>query len=147
MFRDFDAPREKRRVGDDDVIANFAVMAKMGERHKHDAVADDRVGILLCAAMDCDVFADAAVFADIDVANRRFIETDILWLVSDDGSRMDFRAVSDGGMARQIDVRPDLAVVADGDMFVNNGVRGDIHVVSNFRSWRDDGSWVNAHVW
>ncbi len=145
VLRDSHAARQQRGVGDDDIVGDLAVVAEMDECHEHDVVADDRMGVGLRAAVDGDVFTDAAVFADIDVTDSCIVETDVLRLVSDDGSSVDFSAVADGRVSRQMDMGADLAVVADGDVFINDGVRRDINVVSDFGTLRDDGSWVYAH--
>jgi hypothetical protein len=117
---------EHSSVGEDGIVADRAVMAKMPAGHHVIAVADRRCGLRLEGAMDCDVFAKDVALTDhhpADVlgspsmlrstANHAMLAEFVLWAGLH--ARFHHRA------------RGDRAVVAEFDVSLHAGKRTDAH--------------------
>lgn len=142
IVADFYASAQEGCVGDDDIVADLAIVPQVRECHQEDIVSDDGGAVFLGSPVDGHVFADRAVLADLKEAFF-IVVVEILRRISEYGTGVDLCVFADGCVSCDVGVRPDLAVVSDDDIFVNDGEWSDGDIGADFRAWRDSCSLVN----
>ena len=101
------------------------------------------VGTLLDTTMDGHVFPNEAIFADVSIGLRT-LEVEILWFVANVGPVEDFRAFSNGGVAREVHVRADGAVVTNLDIWTDDGKWTDGDILAQLGTWSNCGTWIDV---
>src|SRR5205085_7519074 len=131
-------------VGDDDTVAEQAVMSDVRVSHHVTVRADDGSGSRLRAAMNGDAFAYAIAiaYADLALAIR---EGEVLRLAADDCAFIDDIVRAKRCVTFNTSVRANLCAVADGRVALDNGVRVDANVRAEPCAVRDNGGRVNLH--
>ena len=138
---DVDVSAQQRGVGDDDVVAQLAIVGDVAAGHEEVAVADAGDALFLFrGAVDRHALADDVVVAD-DHLRVGAAVADVLRLAADDDARVDVVAAADGDVAHQGDVVFQPRSAADPHLGTDDAERADLDVVVDFsaagRSRRD----------
>jgi hypothetical protein len=120
-----DTPGEQTRIGEDDIVADPAVVADVTKRHEKVSVSDSRCRAFCAAAMDGDSFANDIVVSDFNEAHTG-LEFEILRLSADHHGFRDAVAAAEPRMPFDHGVRGDVGAVADDYVFLDDGVGSDL---------------------
>ena len=132
-------------VGQDDVVADHAIMRDVGVGHDERVIADaSEASAFGRAAIDGDKFADSVVVADFEARGFVFV-AQVLRGESDGGEREEAIAGADFCRAFDDDVRDELAGFAEFDVRANSTVGADFAGWVNFRSGIEDGGGMDTH--
>lgn len=121
-----DKAGEEGAIGDDDAVADPAVMAEMTVGHEQIVGAYPGGVIVGIGAMDGHMFAEGIVIADID-AGEAAAEAEVLGSAADDAPGGEHVAGAGGGGAGEVGMGADLTVFAEGDLGINDRIRADVH--------------------
>jgi len=138
-------PGEERAAGQDDVIADYAVVADVRILHQEIVGADEGFSIGLGRAMDGAVFAENVFVADADASGRAVV-FQILGGVADDAAGVEPVLGTDDGDSGEVNVRTDDTARADLDGFVDDGVRADGDGGIQFCFRMNDGCRMNHRL-
>lgn len=144
-------PAQCRGSGEDDVVADLAIMSDMAAIHEVAAVADARDATTANGAgIHRYRLADSTVLTDLEFGRFTTIAQGLRG--SAQGSkRIDRAAGADGRVPHQVDVPDQFAIRADDDVTANHAVRpdrrafADHSAVFNPRGWIDR-SHRGAHL-
>ena len=147
-FFDDDMASQSRGVGQDDVVADHAIMRNVAVGHDERAIADaGEASTLGGAAIDGDKFADGVVVADFEARRFAFV-TQVLRGESDRRkrkkaiARADFRGPFDGNMGYEFAILTEFNVRADG------AIGADFAGPGNLGSAIENGCGMSGHrVW
>src|SRR5689334_4459345 len=136
-------PRQLHHVGQDDVVADVAIVTEMYVRHQQTVLAHARLERLRSSAIDSRVLTNDRAFANL---NRRLLtgELQILRKTAEDGADPDLHVVAEGHVALKCRARRNHAPVADDTVLANYSERSDLDVGSQLRLRRDDRGRVDA---
>jgi len=115
-------------VGDDVVVADFAIVTEVGDCHQEVVVTDAGAFAFARAPADGDIFSESVPFANDHAGIGRGHESQILRISSDDSSMSH------------------LVVRAENDAPTNFGVRVNLATRSKFRVVFDDGVSANFDI-
>ena len=143
MISDRHMARERRRIGQNNVIAEQAVMTDMNICHQEIVIADPRLpAASFSASMNIHVFAEYVVVSDSQ--KRIFtLEFQVLWLKADSSKRIELIVIADRCWSLNHDVRFEAAAVSDFYSGTNSAKRPNDDVLTNFRLWTHYGSRMN----
>ena len=146
---DSDAARESRLRGDDDVLADLAVVADVDEvvylRPATDARGFERAAVDSCIGADFDIILDneLADLREFFVAPLCRI-TDIAEAVAaEDRARMDDHSVADTRPRINGYSRVDFAVFFNADVSADYAARTDPGSIANGRVFANECPWIN----
>ena len=126
-----DVSGERYVVGEDVVVANFAVVRDVHAHHEKVARADSGGLSLTVGAVKSAVLTNDIVVADLEVARLAF-ELHILRLAADYGVFKDPIPRSDAGVCFDDCIGRNLAVRADFDVVFNDRCGVNRHVLTGF---------------
>ena len=135
-----------RSVGDDDLVAQHAVMRNMAVGHEKAAAAYSRGAAVARAAMNRDTFAQPVVIADFGAGKAVRLELEVLRVAADHRVLGDAVARADTGVALDHCMGCNFAIVADDDIPFDHGKGTDVHVGAQARVAGDDCAGVDTHV-
>ena len=96
IVANFDVAAEQRAVGENDIIAQSAVMTDVRSRHEKIVIADGRRRSGSSAAMDLHMLADEVVVADAQISLLAFVGS-VLGRIAEHRARMNFIVFADLG--------------------------------------------------
>ena len=124
-FFDDDMASKSCGVGEDDVVADDAIMCDVGVGHDQRVIADAGQASALCsAAIDGDKFADGVVVADLKARRFTFV-AEVLWGQSNGRKREEAVAGADCRGAFNDYVRNEFATFSEFDVRANGAVGAD----------------------
>ena len=113
---DVDVSAQQRAVGDDDVVAQLAIVGHVAAGHEEVVVADAGDAVFLFrGAVDRDALADDVIVADDHLGFAAAV-ADVLRLAADDHAGIDVVALADGDVAHQGDAVFQPRAAADADL-------------------------------
>ena len=132
-------------VGQDDVIADYAIVSHMSVGHDERLIADARQAAAFCgAAIDGDKLPDTVVVADLK-AGRLAAVTQILRRQSDGGEREEAVAGANFRRAGDSNVGDQLAIFAQLSISANRAIGADFAGGVNLRARIEDCGGVDGH--
>src|SRR5262245_47428212 len=130
-------------VGEDDVVAELAVMPNMRAHHEEAAVADRRhAAAFLGTAIHGDVLADVAARAN-DKLRRPAAVFDRLWRCAERGEGVDRAVRPNGCMAGHVHMGEEPAAFADHDMRADHAIGPNGRARCNLRALVDAGRGID----
>ena len=133
MVVDVDVSAQQRGVGDDDVIAQLAIVGDVAAGHEEVVVADAGDAVLLFGgAVDGDALADDVVVADDHLGVGAAV-ADVLRLAADDHVGIEVVAAAEGDVAHQGDVVFQPRAAADAHLAGRSRRRGRSRLRRRFR--------------
>ena len=132
--------RQHHVVGEDDVVAELAIMRDMGIGEEHAARPDDRLRAAAGGAgIHRDALADQAILADPE-AHRLAAIFEVLRLMADRGEGKDARPRADLRVARDAHMGHETDPVAERDLGADVAERADLDPGAEPGAVLDDGA-------
>ncbi len=129
MVVNVDMAGQQGVIGDNDVIAQLAVVGNMAAGHKEIMTADPGKSILFFRGpIDSDALADDVVIADDDFGIAAAIAY-VLGIAADDGPGIDMVVTSDGNVSHQGNAVFQPGSATDGDVRPHDAVGAYFHFV------------------
>ncbi|MEY5013418.1 MAG: hypothetical protein RLY69_1133, partial [Verrucomicrobiota bacterium] len=129
-------------VGEDDVIAELAVVGDMRVAEQQIVGANARRRVIVGAAMHGAVFAELVEVADFE-HGRFALVLEVLGFSADGGVGIKFVAAAKLRGAFEHDMRMQHAVVAKFDMVADDAVRPDADIRAKLGERRNNGGGMN----
>ena len=134
MILNRDVAGQANRVGEDDVIAQLAVVSDVRVAEEESVGADAGGGLRNGAAVHGGVFTEHIVVADLEVGRLAGI-LQVLGLAADAREGKELIALAEGGRAFEHHIGVEHAVITQNHIRAHHAEGADLHVVADLGVW------------
>jgi hypothetical protein len=137
---------QQRTVGQNNAIADPAVVSDMGMRHDKVIVADQRRGALFGSTVNGRVFPNQIVFSDADSALNFFFEAPILRYMSDNSPHMNFCVLADFSGTGDVGMGINFDPFGKSDAIIHDRIGTDLNPAGYLGFVVNDCRRMNCHI-
>ncbi len=142
VVADGDVPSEHGIVGENVIVSNNTVMAQVGADHEEVILTDHRFAAFGQTAVNGDIFPNRSTGPNDNGAAGLRIETNRLWITTDDAAGPDVAILSKGNFTQEMHVRMYSGTMAYGGVGFNDGKCTNFDIVGDVCFRADDSCLV-----